>query len=210
MKIRPTTVFCSLLVVLALSSLSVNAHADTVSELTGHFVFDSANGSLGSHNWGYVWTPPNGLFDFSVVLPTESLEKAETCMDPPTCYIHQIVWEGPALSGTVSWTNLNNSASSTTFAGWMTSSDISVWEMWDDRGGWDGVYEYGLDFTFRGVWSNGWWAEGSTVALTHTTGSTDGYFDMTTSTPEPDSLVLFASGALCIGKMLRRKLASSR
>ena len=54
--------------------------------------------------------------------------------------------------------------------------------------------EWQFDFTFRGMWDNGWWSEGSSSIHVGTNDYRGGSLTMTTYTPEPSTLSLIGLG----------------
>jgi hypothetical protein len=59
---------------------------------------------------------------------------------------------------------------------------------------------------FKGLWSNGWYTEGSDAAIDFEGYESDvtGWFDITTQTPEPATLTLLGAGIIGLAGYLRR------
>jgi len=72
------------------------------------------------------------------------------------------------------------------------------------------INEWQFDFTFRGVWSNGWWSEGSGDIHVGTTQDTQGTVALTTFTPEPGPIALLSSGIVLGWRSWKRRNACSR
>ena len=66
-------------------------------------------------------------------------------------------------------------------------------------------YQY-QGLRFQGFWSNGWTTEGEVSGYQASNGSEGANFDVTTSTPEPGTIVMMTNGALVCAGFIRRKL----
>ena len=69
----------------------------------------------------------------------------------------------------------------------------------------DCVWDYEYYYSFTGNWSNQWHTAANVYGW-DTTSFTGSWFDMTTSTPEPPSMLLLATGGLGLAGLLRRQL----
>ena len=67
------------------------------------------------------------------------------------------------------------------------------------------AWDYEYYYSFTGNWSNQWRTSANVYGW-DTTSFTGSWFDMTTSTPEPPSMLLLATGGLGLAGLLRRKL----
>ena len=61
-------------------------------------------------------------------------------------------------------------------------------------------------FNFSGRSSNGWKATGSGFGGGNAEGDSNGYFDLSVTTPEPGTLIIFGSGMVGLAGVLRRKM----
>lgn len=195
--------------VLLSCSTAITAHADTVPWLTGDFqLFGNGNYGTGDNFVAFTPPPPIGLFVFS---PPPNLPNSTFCVSPPIEGWNCVTtWNGNAFGGSVAFLDvkLNEGDPALTFSGWMSGGQITGGRWTDCIGSCGDQYnQWSFDFTFRGVWSNGWWSEGSANAIIPSVGETDASLQMTTfTTPEPGTLLMLASGILGLGGIARKRL----
>ena len=173
----------------------VACHADdTIPLLTGNFdAFGSLNFGTGSNlvilngpsAVGMTFSPPANL-------PSNTLP----C--PPTCDFTITLWNGSAIGGAVDMI-ADIGGGTIDMAGGMTGGEISGFrQIANNPNVCCDANEWQFDFTFRGIWSNGWWSEGSSSIHVGTfNGITEGSVAMTTFTPEPGTIALLSTGIVC-------------
>ena len=114
--------------------------------------------------------------------------------------ITQITWNGSAIGGSVGMELFNDSGQTiANMKGGMNGGEISGFFQSCTGNLICEANEWQFDFTFRGIWSNGWWSEGSSGIhiSTNPPGDTFGSVAMTTFTPEPGTIALLSTGIVC-------------
>jgi hypothetical protein len=211
-------VFC----VLAGSVLTVPLMADdTVPWLTGTFDVLSFGPNPGfGENSAYFYVPPIGVGpavgSMSFTPPANLPHTSFTyCYAWNNCswYTTFTTWDGSAVGGTTNFVaGTEPDDTFLTMAGWMTDGGIQGREVvsctpfcaYAER-------NWAFSYTFRGVWSNGWWSEGYvTVGLFGDELAASGVLEMTTHTPEPGTLGLIGAGLVPVCSILRRRLHRHR
>jgi hypothetical protein len=183
----------------------VAGHAGTVPELTGTF----EPVGLGNNPAGpfTVSFPPNPFVTQMTFSQPANLP-SQTTMNcaPQGCFI-QTDWNGSAVGGGVDMVTVTDTGIQTiNMTGLMTGGTISGFLI--ECTGiliCDG-YNWDYDFTFRGIWSNGWFTDGSASIRTGVMGDAQGTVTMTTfDTPEPETIALLSAGIVCGWRSWRRR-----
>src|SRR3974390_3272226 len=94
------------------------------------------------------------------------------------------------------------------FTGSITSGSVSG--QWWTFNGATGIVTELDQFSFSGKWNNGWIADGAynlSFASCASCGYSTGFLSVYTTTPEPNSLILFGSSVLGGVVVLRRRLS---
>jgi hypothetical protein len=116
----------------------------------------------------------------------------------PEGSITAIFWNGLRFGGLVNTlAQFDQTSPILSMTGWMTGGVISGFQEFCE--GQEICYsnKWQFDFTFRGIWSNGWCSEGSSsmhVATTNPPGLTFGSFTITMFSPEPATMALLSPG----------------
>ena len=188
--------------VIGLSAAVVPAQAGTVIPwLTGSWDV------IGGQGLGYVSPlnvnePPFGSVNFSV---TANLTHTTQCFDL-ACFSFTQGWSGPIVSGTFDWGGFSPPYPNVSPNGWLTGGEqVGFWIV--SLGITQGYGDYYYNVGLGGIWSNDlWWSEGSgRVNHDATIGAWDGFFTITTFTPEPGSISLLLAGGLAVGRTWSRR-----
>ena len=212
---KTVTVLLRIMLVLVLvCSVLPKAYAsDTVPWLTGNFTLTCFAGSCSGGDGSGVSSfqpPPYGQMVFS---PPPNLPYTYSCerCDDPAYGTWEWDYAGSAIGGAVGFSGvqLQYSDPALGFNGWMTGGSVTGWvEDFGTMLNTDPINQWYLDFTFRGVWDNGWWSVGTANMSTDSTGDAWGTVEMTTYTPEPGTFALLGSAILGVAGVLRRRLPS--
>jgi hypothetical protein len=198
-----STLHIAFLVAICCSVLTA-AHAGNVPWLTGNFElygFDPGGTTM------YFFPPPDG--ELSLVPPAD-LPFTTGCFscDDSSYRIDWTYYDGSAVGGSVAMlARFQDADPNLSFTGWMTGGHITgyIQTVCTLCVG-DGFNEWTYDVDFRGTWSNGWWSEGTLLAMHVTSGDNYGSLELSTNTPEPGSFMLFGPSILGAAGLLRRRL----
>jgi len=146
--------------------------------LTGSFFVEGFdNFGLGENSVFVLSGPP--FFPEMTFSPPANLpsQTTEICDPIPSCnqlFGFTAVWNGSAIGGAVRMFTQDMSGQPISLTGWMTGGVISGFRQ--EVMGIEDIYinEWQFDFTFRGIWSNGWWSEGSSSIHVGTSTDTEG------------------------------------
>ena len=187
----------------------VAGHADTIPELTGTFnVFGSDNFGNPRVNMVNLISPIGVPFAGMTFSPPANLPFTTITNCSTYGCVFVTLWDGSAFGGAVGMGADVGGGQFITMTGGMTGGVISGLQ--EECTGNLICYadEWQFDFTFRGIWSNGWWSEGSSSIhiSTNPPGETFGSVAMTTfATPEPGTIALLSTGIVCGWRSWRRR-----
>jgi hypothetical protein len=187
--------------IVAIASFAVVAgHADTIPSLTGDFTIEtleSSNFGTGENSAPIFRLPDLPPGTAAIMFSPPANLPSNTLPCPPACDFTVTFWNGSAIGGTVGM-DADIGGQFITMTGWMTGGEISGFrQIVNNPNLCCDANEWQFDFTFRGIWSNGWWSEGSSSIhiSTNPPGETFGSVAMTTfATPEPGTIALLSTG----------------
>ena len=152
---------------------------------------------------------PDGqwLFDFSLTVEEQLNWSWECGNGVCTRYGGGPVTGGTAVGNLYQW-NGGNPLPYATFTGWVTGGGVEKVELWVS--GYMTAYNYQYHYGFVGVWSNQWHTSGSVYGWNTWSGYGEpgpggSWFDITTQTPEPGTIIMLGSGLLMFAKTLLKK-----